>query len=91
MPDPQEGTLQESTYSLPANAVVEHPELLLVGVVAGIGLAFTGPSFCATEFYPTQCEGTLWSVGWGLATVTGLGYGAFKCWRFVRTGSGEQS
>lgn len=69
MVDPTQGFKLDSLYRAPANALLEHPSLLLVLATLGLILAIIAPDICVVAFYQQRCTmdvqllGTVIAVG----------------------------
>jgi len=74
MVDPDVGLKLDSAYRFPANAIVEHPGLLLVVAGAGALLVLTAPRLCLQEVDPSACRGLLEPLGLSIAALAGLLY-----------------
>lgn len=88
MVDPLEGLKSGSVYRLPANALVEHPGLLLIVGGLGLGLVFATPALCISEFNPSQCRANLEPLGWGIAGMGLLSYAIVR-YRRLATDPGD--
>lgn len=59
----------DGIHQHPANALLEHPGLLLLGGGFGILLAFVSTRICSGRVYPSRCTSQLELLGFGIAAV----------------------
>lgn len=83
MGDPQRGFEADSTYSVPANALVVHPGLLLLVGGFGIMLAVFAPLLCNDMFNPTRCENDLRLLGLGIGGLGLIPFTIVSVYRLV--------
>lgn len=76
----------DGIHQHPTNALLEHPELLLIVGGFGILLAFVSTQICSGQVYPSRCTSQLELLGFGIAAVGLTAYVIFRLHRFDTEG-----